>query len=537
MNKAMTVDDLGQDTILAAIIDSSEDAIISKNLDGIIITWNRAAERLFGYKAEEVIDKHISILIPKERLAEEQMIISSLRAGKRIEHYETIRLTKSGREVNISLTVSPVKNAKGVIIGASKIARDITKQKEAEATINKYTHQLEVINSIGKSIAAELNIEAILQKVTDATTGLSGAAFGVFFYKKVDAKGESYMLYTLSGISKAAFEKSGYLRDTAWFDIIFSGEGISRSDDLSKDPHYGKKAPQTGTPEGHLSVISFLAVPVVSGRGTVIGGLFFGHPKAGMFKDEHENLVAAIASQAGIALDNAKLYENIHELNAKKDEFISFASHELKTPLTTISGYLQLAQQSPELTNNFLPKISKQVSRLSAIISDLLDISKIQAGKLDLNFTKTSLAGLLKESIETVRQIAPDHEIESEIPVEDIIVTIDNQKMNQVLINVMTNAVKYSPPHSKVLVTAIRFGSQVRISIQDSGMGIPSKLLEKIFGRFYRVAKSSSGIEGLGLGLYICKEIIENHQGRIWAESEEGKGSVFHIDFPIEMPA
>ena len=532
----MPIDVTKQRSMLAAIIDSSEDAIISKSLDGIITSWNKAAERLFGYTADEATGKHISILIPEARLAEEQMIISSLRAGKRVEHYETIRLTKTGKEVHISLTVSPIKNTKGIVIGASKIARDITKQKEAEASINKYTRQLELINSIGKIIAAELNIHVILQKVTDVTTNLSGAAFGAFFYNKVDAKGEAYTLYTLSGAPKEAFEQFGSPRNTEVFDITFRGEGVLRSDDITKDPRYGKNAPHKGMPEGHLPVVSYLAVPVISGTGVVIGGLFFGHPKAGMFKEEHENLVVAIASQAGIALDNAKLYENIHELNAKKDEFISFASHELKTPLTTISGYLQLAEKSPELAHGFLPKISKQVNRLSAIIGDLLDISKIQAGKLDLNFTRTDLLTVLKESVETVKQVAPEHDIEMEIPAGNIMVTIDSQKMNQVLINVLTNAVKYSSPHSKILVTVILLGNQVRISTQDWGIGISPKFLDKIFSRFYRVAKSSSKAEGLGLGLYISKEIVEGHHGRIWVESEEGKGSVFHIDFPIEIP-
>jgi PAS domain S-box-containing protein len=532
----MPIDATEQRSMLAAIIDSSEDAIISKNLDGIITSWNKAAERLFGYTSEEAVGSHVTMLIPQERREEEQMIISSLRAGKRVEHYQTIRLTKTGKEVHISLTVSPVKNSKGIIIGASKIARDITKQKEAEAIIDKYTHQLELLNSVGKTISAELNINVILQKVTDATTNLSGAAFGAFFYNKVDVKGEAYLLYTLSGAPKEAFEQFGAPRNTDVFNITFRGEGILRSDDITKDPRYGKNPPHKGMPEGHLPVVSYLAVPVVSGTGAVIGGLFFGHPKARMFTKEHENLVVAIASQAGIALDNAKLYEDIHELNAKKDEFISFASHELKTPLTTISGYLQLAEKAPESASNFLPKINKQVVRLSAIINDLLDISKIQAGKLDLNLTRASLQSILKEGIETIKQVAPDFEIETEIPTEDIMVMVDSQKISQVLINVLTNAVKYSSAKSKILISAIQLGNQVRISVQDWGIGIAPKFLDKIFTRFYRVAKSSNKAEGLGLGLYISREIIEGHHGRIWVESEEGKGTIFHIDFPVEVP-
>jgi signal transduction histidine kinase len=286
-------------------------------------------------------------------------------------------------------------------------------------------------------------------------------------------------------------------------------------------------------PQGHLPVVSYLAVPVVSQSGIVIGGLFFGHPEPAMFKEEHEVLVEAVANQAAVALDNAKLYEEIRSLNAKKDEFIGFASHELKTPLTTISGYLQLAEQSPEMTGQFLPKINKQVTRLSAIISDLLDISKIQAGKFDLRLTEVSIQSLIKESVEAVKQLSPKHEIKCEFPTENTVLLIDNTKMSQVLINVLTNAIKYSPDSYKIVISAVRLGDEAQISVRDWGTGIAAEHLDKIFSQFYRVSKTSDKIQGMGLGLYFCKEILEAHHGKIWAESTEGEGTTIHISLPI----
>src|SRR4030095_5981325 len=212
--------------MLAAIIDSSEDAIISKNLDGIITSWNKAAELMFGYTEKEAIGKHISLIIPKNRLQEEEMIIASLRRGEKIEHFHTIRVTRTGKELNISLSISPIRNEQGEIIGASKIARDITRQKEAENTIVQYVNRLEVINAAGKTLAAELDINEILQKTTDATTKLCGAAYGAFFYNKTDSKGESYLLYALSGAPREAFEKFGMPRNTDVFKITFSGQGM-----------------------------------------------------------------------------------------------------------------------------------------------------------------------------------------------------------------------------------------------------------------------------------------------------------------------
>src|SRR5688572_26968460 len=211
--------------MLAAIIESSDDAIISKNLDGMITSWNKAAELMFGHSEKEVIGRHISLIIPKERLKEEEMIIASLRRGEKIDHFHTIRVTKTGKELNISLSISPIRNELGAIIGASKIARDITRQKEAENTIAQYVHRLEVINSTGKTLAGELDINEILQKTTDATTKLCGAAFGAFFYNKTDSKGESYMLYALSGAPREAFEKFGMPRNTDVFKITFNGLG------------------------------------------------------------------------------------------------------------------------------------------------------------------------------------------------------------------------------------------------------------------------------------------------------------------------
>jgi len=518
---------------LAAIIESSDDAIISKQLNGIITSWNKGAETIFGYTEAEAMGQHISFLIPKDRLDEEEMIISKLRQGERIEHYQTIRITKSGKEVTISLSVSPIHDETGEVIGASKIARDITKQKETEKLIAQYVYRLELLNVTGKALFAELDTNVILQKVTDATTDLSGAAFGAFFYNKTDSKGGSYLLYAISGAPREAFEKLGMPRNTAIFETTFNGHGILRSDDITKDPRYGKNSPHKGMPAGHLPVVSYLAVPVFSPAGIVIGGLFFGHPKPAMFTKEHEVLVESIASQAAISLENARLYQEVQKLNAKKDEFIGFASHELRTPLTTVTGYLQLVEESPDLIRHVMPKLKKQVSRLVAIISDLLDISKIQADKLELNQTTITLRSLIKESVDSARQLSADHQIEYKIPNEELFLYGDATKINQVLLNILSNAIKYSPNNKEIEVNAERFGDEVKISISDHGKGIAKEHLDQVFTQFYRVASTDGHTEGLGLGLFLCKEYVEAHHGKIWAESEVGKGTTIHLMLPI----
>jgi len=192
------------------------------------------------------------------------------------------------------------------------------------------SHKLRTLIKVGAAVAAELDLEKAVQLVTDAATELTGAGLGAFFYNVLNDKGESYMLYTLSGVPREAFSKFPMPRNTAVFGPTFAGEGVVRSDDIMKDPRYGKSAPHYGQPKGHLPVHSYLAVPVISRSGEVIGGLFFGHPETGKFTAEHEEIVVGIAAQAAIAIDNARLYRAAQEEieHRKKVEAILRSSEE-----------------------------------------------------------------------------------------------------------------------------------------------------------------------------------------------------------------
>jgi len=522
---------------LAAIVDSTDDTIVSKTLDGIITTWNRAAERMFGYTAEEAIGRHITLIIPQERLQEEEFIIGEIRRGNKIDHFETVRVTKDGREVSISLTVSPIVDENGTVIGASKIARDISEQVAAQATSRRYLERMEIMKLIVENISEELDLQKILQKVTDATTQLAGAKFGAFFYNQTDAQGESYMLYTLSGAAREAFEKFGMPRNTALFAPTFSGQGVVRSDDITKDPRYGKSAPHYGQPIGHLPVVSYLAVPVISRSGEVIGGLFFGHPEPAKFTSDHEEIIVSIAAQAAIGIDNAKLYEEVKTLNDKKDEFIALASHELKTPLTSINGYLQiLARQHPdEKSAKFIGKTLQQLNKLTTLVNDLLDVSTIEAGKLRLNVARFELVQIISDTVELMAQSAPKQRLVFESPVEECYLTSDARRIEQVLINLLSNAIKYSPDASEVRILLVPGAASVRVGILDFGRGIAADKLPHIFSRFYRVENAHTNVSGLGIGLYLSQEIISRLNGQLWAESVPGKGSTFWFELPLSF--
>lgn len=520
--------------MLAAVVNSSDDIIVSKTVDGIITSWNPSAERVFGYTEDEAIGQHISIIIPKDRLAEEDYMINQIRNGQKVDHFDTVRIGKEGRLVELSLTVSPVIDGNGQIIGASKIARDISVQLAAQQAARKYTERLEIMNMVMSSVSEELDLNKILQKLTDATTELTGAKFGAFFYNKSDVEGESYLLYTLSGAPREAFDKFGMPRNTAVFHSTFSGERVIRVDDITKDSRYGLSAPHFGMPKGHLPVSSYLAVPVTSRSGQVIGGLFFGHPEPAKFTEEHETLVISIAAQAAISLDNAKLFEKVKELNDKKDEFIGLASHELKTPLASISGYLQILRRqiSEAPQQKFLDKASNQVLRLTALVNDLLDVSKIEAGKLQLTIAQFDLKHIVDEAIELITHTAPKHTITFHSNVAPCNIWGDSQRIEQVVVNLLTNAIKYSPMANRVEVGMICERNKVTVSVKDFGPGIQSDKLKNIFTRFYRIDEAAPNISGLGIGLYLAHEIIGRHQGEIWAESEVGTGSTFYFSLP-----
>ncbi|HET8753991.1 MAG TPA: PAS domain S-box protein [Salinimicrobium sp.] len=515
--------------ILSAIVESSDDAIISKNLNGIIMSWNAGAKQIFGYSEEEIIGKSITTLIPKKRLKEEDLIIKNIKNGKKIAHFETIRMDKWGRKIPISLTVSPLKNGSGKIIGASKIARDISDQVKAQKEIEKYTRNLEILNSIGKSISKKLDVKVILQKVTDATTTLTGAQFGAFFYNQVDENGESANVSTISGVTREAFEKLAMPCDMKVFNELFSGLNVLRLDDINKDEAYVR-------PEKYPLIKSYMAVPVTSTSGKVIGGLFFGHPDAGKFKKEHEDLVTNIAAQSAISLENSKLFEEVKNLSEKKDEFIALASHELKTPLTTIKGYLQILSKNEkdEVSEMFINKALYQVDKLDSLVKDLLQMSKAEKGKLEFNIEKFDLRQLLLEIKTTMEYSQKRHKIVTDLGEEPVYIEADKQRIEQAINNLLGNAIKYSPKAFEVFLSLDNRSEEVIISIRDKGIGMKEHEQKHLFSRFYR-AESNKGISGLGLGLYLSKQIIDRHNGKIMVKSKYAAGSEFSIFLPKKI--
>jgi len=532
---------------LAAIVESSDDAIVSKDLNGIVTSWNRAAERMFGYAAAEMIGRSIRIIIPANLQAEEDYVLSNIRRGDKVDHFETTRMHKNGTLVPISLTVSPILADDGRVIGASKIARDISDRVRLEtersrllAVAEENAAITEKLNEVGTLVASALDRDTVVQVVTDAATQLTTAAFGAFFYNVVDDRGDSYTLCSMSGVPREAFSQFPMLRNTAVFEPAFHGGGSVRSDDITQDSRYGPGSPPFGMPKGHPTVRSYLAVPVKTRAGEILGGLFFGHPEAGRFADRHERLVVGIAAWASIALENARLFVGAQEASRLKDEFLATLSHELRTPLNAILGYARMIRAGivgPEKHPKAIETIERNATSLTQIVEDVLDVSRIISGKMRLNVQPVDVREIVRNAVEAVLPAAEAKgiHVESLIDAPAAPVSGDAERLQQVVWNLMTNAVKFTGRGGTVRVTVQVVDANIEVRVTDTGIGIPPAFLPHIFERF-RQADAGTTRErgGLGLGLSIARQLVEMHGGTIHAASNgAGQGSTFSVSLPL----
>ena len=348
------------------------------------------------------------------------------------------------------------------------------------------------------------------------------------------------MLYTLSGAAKEAFAHLPPPRATAVFAPTFHGEGTVRLDDVTLDPRYGQNPPYHGMPDGHLPVRSYLAVPVKSAAGEVLGGLFFGHSRPGMFTEHHERLVNGVAGWASLALENARLYTEAREADRLKDEFLAVLSHELRTPLSAIVGYARLLRGNVltgEKAARGLEALERNSAALTQIVEDVLDVSGIVSGKIRLDVQPVELPLVVHNAIATVQPAADAKGVRVQTIVDPHVgpVSGDPDRLQQVIWNLLSNAVKFTPKNGRVQARVERVNSHIDIVVSDTGVGIAPEFLPFVFERFRQAdAGTTRKTGGLGLGLSIVRHIVEMHGGSVQVVSEgEGKGATFRVQLPL----
>lgn len=420
----------------------------------------------------------------------------------------------------------------------------------AADAIREEARVVETLQRIGGLLVSELEIDAIVQTVTDEATALAGADFGAFFYNVLDEQGGSYMLYALSGASREAFEQFPMPRATRVFRPTFEGTAIVRSDDITSDPRYGHNRPYSGMPEGHLPVRSYLAVPVVSRYGGVLGGLFFGHPNPGMFTERHERIVSGIAGWAATAMDNARLYEAEHrarmaaeEANRAKSDFLTTMSHELRTPLNAMIGYTDLwrmgiPEQLPARVLEQVERVRFSARHLLELIEEILTYSRIEAAQETVELETIALADLVQSVAAVVEPLALAKGLRFALegPASETILHTDPRKVRQIAINLLSNAVKFTDD-GEVALEVREVGDDVVFEVRDTGIGIAADDLERIFEPFWQVRQSTPDRPaGTGLGLAVSRRLARLLGGDILPKSVEGQGTTFIVTLPARTP-
>jgi PAS domain S-box-containing protein len=653
---------------MAALVDSSDIPIIGKTRDGFITSWNTAAERMYGYSAQEIVGQSILLLFPPDRQAEFSRIMERLIRGEQIDSYETTRRRKDGTILPVSLTISPIYDSEGQMIGASTIAHDITERKKAEA-------QEQFLTEVSKLLSSTLDYQETLANIARLVVPQLADWFAVDL---LNAKGH-FELIELVHKDPEQVRWARSLREHSPIDpaaptglpsVVRTGQAELYSEITDEMLVASARNEEELAIARRIGSRSVMLVPLVA-RGKTIGAVTFVSTQSGRKYDERDLALAEeVGRRAGVALDNARLYRQVQQsrdqldiilqgvadgilvyapdsrllyaneagalmngyasvqevlaapplgivaryeiideqgqpfphsrlthrrvlagepeaqaiigyveagsgqpqrwslvksrpvlgesgmvvmvvtiihditermlVERRKDEFISMTSHELRTPVTSLKGFTnvlqrRLAKQGDTQVLHYLARMDAQLNKLSTLISDLLDISRMQSGKLALRLEPFDLDALIDETVENVQAATSTHRLLVEGRTGARVLG-DRERVGQVFVNLLTNAIKYSPRADKVIVRLSQDADreQAIVSVQDFGIGIDPMHHEKIFERFYQVTDpEEKTYPGLGMGLYIASELVARHHGRMWVESSKGQGTTFFVTLPL----
>jgi signal transduction histidine kinase/DNA-binding response OmpR family regulator len=487
----------------------------------------------------------------------------------------------------LDFVVEPIRDADGIVTGVFLEGHDVSERNRAETALLEESRTLDTLNRSGIAIAAELDLSRLVQMVTDAGVDVTGAQFGAFFHVVNDRGAESYMLYSLSGVHRAAFEHFPMPRQTSVFGPTFRGERVIRSGDITQDARYGKNAPHRGMPEGHLPVRSYLAAPVRSRSGEILGALFFGHAEPDRFNERHERLIVGIAAQAAIAMDNARLFdagqreiaerkraeEELRELNETLERRIAEAlaerevaeealrqsqkmeavgqltggvAHDFNNLLTIITGNLDIMLRAMERGDEArirraIESAQKGADRAASLTQRLLAFSRRQplAPKpVDVDQLVAGMSELLSRAL--------GETISLEVVTTPGLwrVEADPNQLENCLINLAVNArdampgggaltietantlldESYSAAHAEVAP-----GQYVVIAVSDTGVGMSREVVARVFEPFFTTKEVG---RGTGLGLSMVYGFVKQSGGHVKIYSEEGAGTTIKLYLP-----
>jgi PAS domain S-box-containing protein len=533
-------------------------------------SWDAATDLLkLGPRAAALVGLAAAGPIPWSRLGEvlhpddrvqARMGIDAALASRTDYRVEVRLLRRRGVARWIAATGRAVYDRAGRVTGMIGVIQDVTERRQQEEALREETRVLELLNETGARLGSQLDLNALLQVVTDAATQISGARAGAFFLRTGGEDDPAFTPATLAGADREAFAAARPVPMTPLFAPTWRGERPVRIDDVAADARFGQVMPHDHSPSGAARVRSYLAVPVTSRSGDVIGGLFLGHPEPGRFSARSERLVLGVAAQAAVAIDNARLYERAQQLATERqqlldrervarataermcalqDDFLAIVSHELRGPLTAIQGWVHMLQRrsTKDDLERGLEVIEQSVTVQRKLIEDLLDVRRIAAGQLRLNLQPLQPISFIQPALETVRLSAQEKSVAIRELLDPAVppVSGDATRLQQVLVNLLSNAVKFTPAGGSIELALRAASDCAEISVADNGVGIPADFLPHVFDRFRQGDGSAGEREGgLGLGLAIVKHLVDLHGGQVSAASAgEGRGATFTLRLPL----
>lgn len=589
----------GSEAYLRNLLDSTAEAFYAVDTDGTTTLCNRAFLNMLGFEREEdAVGRKLHDVIHHSHpdgshyAKADCPVYRGASTGEPAHVSDELFFKLDGSSFPVEYRVSPLFDG-GELRGAICTFVDISERqaadralRETESELRSRSEALQVLNRAGATVAADVDVSVVVQTVTDAGVELTGAQFGAFFYNVLNEAGESFTLYTLAGVPREAFAKFPMPRNTAIFAPTFNGDGTVRSDDITKDPRYGHNAPYRGMPEGHLPVRSYLAVPVRSRTGEVLGGLFFGHAETAVFDARAEELMAGLAAQASVAIDNARLYqaaqweigqrrkaeEDLQQLNATLESRIAEeverrakaedalrqaqkmeavgqltggVAHDFNNLLTVIIGgidTIKRSQPDDEVRIQRAADMALQgAQRAASLTSRLLAFSRRQPlapQPSDLNLVMRSMTELLHRTLgETV-------ELEGVLAPRLWTVDVDQNQLESAILNLALNARDAMPEGGRLTIETANAaldqgyvdtdaevipGQYVMVSVSDTGAGMDKATLERVFEPFFTTKEVG---KGTGLGLSMIYGFVKQSGGHVTLYSEPGEGTSVKLYFP-----
>lgn len=481
--------------LFASIVNSSDDAIFSRTIDGIITSWNHGAEKTFGYSSNEIIGKHNSILIPPHLQNEENEIMEKIHKGEDVDHYETQRIKKDGKVIYVLFTISPIKDSLGNIIGVSKISRDITERKKTEDLLIKSEKQYRHLFENNPMPMWVINL------TTFDFLDVNQAAISHYGYSR-----EEFLSMTAVDI-RPEEEKERY-----------------KNADHSEKIHpanYNRGIWKHKKKDGTIIYVEIIAHEII----------FEGKTTRLVLSND---VTKRIKAEEEIQKLNAELEDRVMQRTEELEAFSYSVSHDLRTPLRAISGFAKMLQEDYNKVfdkegNRLLGVIQDNANKMGVLIDDLLAFSRL--GKKEVNGSFINMTQLAENIFSEVNKTISN---KAKVKINSLYpVMADYSLMNQVMTNLILNAIKYSSGTEKpfIEIKSEKKEGELIYSVSDNGAGFDMRYAHKLFGVFQRL-HSSEEFEGTGVGLAIIKRIINKHNGRVWAEGETGKGATFYFSLP-----